>query len=515
MNFGKHKKRTIFATLIALTILVVTLLSCRREVELGQFEMHDGVIQTDRPTPASQPSKSEPAPDDDELTIKVIPTFMPTPTRAVPDTTAVYYTVRVGDTMSRIAILYGTTVESIMRLNNLGNADQLQIGQQLQVSLDAQYTGPADHLIPDSEMVLGPGYASFDVETFVSSHSGFLNPYVETVLGVSMTGPDIVDMVSRQYSVGPRVLLALLELKGGWVTNPAPSYQQQLFPLDIVGPEYWQGLYHQLIMAADALNTGFYGWWYDTVWLLQTQDGAYTRYSEQLNAGTAGVQYLLAKSAANNADLVNTLNGFTDVYRQLFGNPFDYAVEPLTAPDTPGLDLTLPWSEGETWYMSGGPHPGWGTLGAFSALDFVTGERNIGCQISQGWVTAATNGLIVMSHDGMVLQDTDGDGDMGTGWVILYMHIASQDRVSVGSNLSIGDKIGHPSCEGGVSFASHLHLARRYNGLWIAVDDTRWPITLSGWTATPGSQAYEGTLSRDGVVKTACECWEDVNAIVH
>lgn len=515
MSLWKIRKPYKLAIISVLTLLIMTLLGCRREVEIGRLEMHEGVIQSDRPTPVSQASKSEPSPNDDEESHKVIPTLMPTPTRAVPDTTAVYYTVRVGDTMSRIAILYGTTVESIMTLNHLSNADQLQIGQKLQVSLDAQHIGPSDHLIPDSEMVLGPGYTDFDVETFVSSHGGFLNPYVEPVMGVTMKGAEIVELVARQYSVGPRVLLSLLELKGGWVTNPSPSYQQQLFPLDFVGPEYWQGLYHQLIMVADALNTGFYGWWYDNVWLLQTQDGSYTRYSEQLNAGTAAIQYTLAKSAVNHADLLEVLNRFTDVYDQLFGNPFDYAVEPLIPVDAPDLNLSLPWSKGETWYLSGGPHPGWGTLGALSALDFVTGERNIGCQISQGWVTAATDGTVVMSHDGMVLQDVDGDGEMGTGWVLLYMHIAAQERVAEGTHLSTGDKIGHPSCEGGVSYASHLHLARRYNGLWIAVDDGRWPITLSGWSASPGSQAYEGTLTKDGLVKTACECWEEVNAIVH
>ena len=115
----------------------------------------------------------------------------------------------------------------------------------------------------------------------------------------------------------------------------------------------------------------------------------------------------------------------------------------------------------------------------------------------------------------MVIQDTDWDGYVGTGWVVLYMHMATQDRVEVGTYLEVGDRIGHPSCEGGVSFASHLHLARRYNGLWIAADDTRWPMNLSGWTAQQGSQQYEGTLHKDLEVKTACECWEELNGITH
>jgi murein DD-endopeptidase MepM/ murein hydrolase activator NlpD len=364
-------------------------------------------------------------------------------------------------------------------------------------------------------MILGPGYRSFDVESYVSSQSGYLNQHLESVMGVNMSGTDIVELVAKQYSVGPRVLLSLLELKGAWVTNQVPSPLQQIYPLGYVGPEYWQGLYHQLILAADALNTGFYGWWYDDVWMIQTQDGVFTRYSEHLNAGTAGIQYTLADSSSDYGDLVESLNQFSQVYDRLFGNPFDYAVEPLIPAEAQSLPLTLPWQKGETWYISGGPHSGWGTLGAFSAIDFVTGENHIGCQISQGWVTAATDGVVILSEDGMVMQDVDGDGYMGTGWVLLYMHMAAQERVADGTDLSTGDKVGHPSCEGGVSYASHLHFSRRYNGVWIAADDQRWPMTLSGWVAEPGSQPYEGTMTRDGVTRTACECWEEVNAIVH
>ena len=134
-------------------------------------------------------------------------------------------------------------------------------------------------------------------------------------------------------------------------------------------------------------------------------------------------------------------------------------------------ELVLPWPEGDTWYFTGGPHPGWGTQGVFSALDFVTNERNIGCAISRQWVTAAAAGPVVVSQLGIVLQDLDGDEFLGTGWVVLYMHAASDGRVEAGTMLQVGDRVGRPSCEGGVSNASHLHLARRYNGVWIAADD--------------------------------------------
>ena len=112
-------------------------------------------------------------------------------------------------------------------------------------------------------------------------------------------------------------------------------------------------------------------------------------------------------------------------------------------------------------------------------------------------------------------EDLDDDGFLGTGWTVLYLHVATQGRVPAGVMLNPGGRVGHPSCEGGLSNASHLHLARRYNGVWIAADDPRWPMALSGWQPASYGQAYDGTLTRGQQVKEACECWTAVNAIYH
>ncbi len=87
--------------------------------------------------------------------------------------------------------------------------------------------------------------------------------------------------------------------------------------------------------------------------------------------------------------------------------------------------------------------------------------------------------------------DLDGDGNEETGWVIVYLHIATEGRVPVGTWLAQGDKIGHPSCEGGISTGSHLHIVRKYNGEWVPADGPclyhEWlargdgPPHLAGW----------------------------------
>jgi hypothetical protein len=58
-----------------------------------------------------------------------------------------------------------------------------------------------------------------------------------------------------------------------------------------------------------------------------------------------------------------------------------------------------------------------------------------------------------------------------------------------------GDTLGHPSCEGGFATGTHVHIARKYNGEWIAADGPI-PFNLSGWIAHAGDEAYLGYLSK-------------------
>jgi hypothetical protein len=202
-------------------------------------------------------------------------------------------------------------------------------------------------------------------------------------------------------------------------------------------------------------------------------------------------------------------------YRRLFGNPEQHAVEPLIPSDTEQPKLSLPWETGELWYYTGGPHGVWEEGSAWAALDFVPGEAAYGCKTAASWATAAASGLVVYSQDGEVVIDLDKDGHEETGWVLFYLHVASQDRVAKGTTVQKGDPIGHASCEGGVSEATHLHIARKYNGEWIAADGPL-PFVLSGWRAHSDGQEYDGTLTRGQQERTACECRvDDFNGLVN
>jgi hypothetical protein len=95
----------------------------------------------------------------------------------------------------------------------------------------------------------------------------------------------------------------------------------------------------------------------------------------------------------------------------------------------------------------------------------------------------------------VVAIDLDGDGDEGTGWVLIYLHMAEQDRATVGAWLAQDDPVGHPSCEGGTATGTHLHLTRKFNGEWLPVDGPL-PMVVGGWQVLPGEKRYQGYLVR-------------------
>ncbi len=368
------------------------------------------------------------------------------------------YAVQPNDTLATIAQLFGVTIDDLLAINTLADPNSLEVGQMITVPAGSTLQGPDLKIIPDSELIYGPTAADFSIAAEVKYSQGFLKAYSEDVGGGEISsGVEILDFVARNYGVNPRLLLALLEYRGGWLSQAYPSEQQVKYPMGIIQAGR-EGLLRQALDAADALNYGYYGWKYRGITALSLSDGQRVFYAPTLNAGTVGVEYMLSLTtdpAQWQRDLFPT--GFFQTYLSLFGDPFVHAFEPMTPPDLTQPTLTLPFAPGEEWVFTGGPHGGYNSGSAWSAIDFAPPKppdeliaAQGSCYVSPYFATAVAHGVIARSGQGYVILDLDGDGNEFTGWTIVYLHMDDFERIAAGTVVQAGDKLAHPSCQGGV-----------------------------------------------------------------
>lgn len=438
---------------------------------------------------------------------------MPIPTPATPLYS--YHTLAMGETLTYIAYRYNTSIEEIVAMNSLDGPDALlQEGQALRVPLSVTRTLTTTHLLPDSEVVYSPAYTSFNVAEFITEQGGYLQYYYEQVDGTELTGPEVVTLVAERFSVGPRVLLALLEHHSQWVTDPSVRDWQYRRPM---GPKNPHGrLYLAMAHTANIINQAYYGYKRDGFWVFRLADRSRAVTPVGLNAGTVAIQNALATHAEQDTWQADTDN-FMNTYALLFGDPISYTIDVLVPSNLTQPALVLPWKKGEGFYFTSGPHPGYIDGSAWAAIDFGPPDVLGSCFYSNVPNTAVAPGQIVTAKQGEVQLDLDSDGYIQTGWVLLYLHVALDvdTPVQMGQHVDVGDVIGYASCEGGLSNASHLHLARRYNGEWLDAGGSV-PMVLSGWEVQPSSLPYEGVLQNGSETRESCECWDaTLNLITH
>lgn len=417
----------------------------------------------------------------------------------------VEYTARSGDTLPALAARFNTTVAEIRAANPQVPADATTMPPGMPMQIPIYYRsfwGTQFQILPDGLFVNGPSASTFDVEAFVQSHPGWLKDFRAYAQGTTRPAAEIVRLVAANYSVSPRVLLAVLEYRTGALSQPvAPEGR---YPLGIYNYNY-PGLYMQLIWVANVLNNGFYGWRTGQMIEFEHTSGRIERPDPWQTAASVAFQYfssLLYDGAEY--DLAIGPQGFAQVYSRLFGDPWGSEDNNIPV-SLQQPALTLPFRPGEIWSLTGGPHTGWGTLLPWAALDFAPGASTGGCVPTDKPAVAMADGVVARSETGVVMLDLDGDGDERTGWVLLYLHVATSGRAEAGAVLRAGDPVGYPSCEGGTATGTHIHVARKYNGEWIPADSAI-PFNLDGWIAHNGKAPYSGTLTRGSRTIIACDC---------
>lgn len=418
----------------------------------------------------------------------------------------ILYYAQSGDSIGVLAIRFGVEAQEITSTASVPEEGFIPVGQLLLIPNRLKQTSSNLKLFPDSEVVNSPSSVDFDIAAFVDQAGGYLSTYKEQVYAHGqMSGAAIVEKVSKEFAIHPRLLLALIEHQSGWVYGPKPTDEfSQWYPLGIKMDA--AGLHHQLVQAAGLIESGYYGWREGTLVTTDFQDGWKLRLAAELNCGTVGLMQFFS-TLYRFEDWSNNLygeDGFIATYSRMFGDPWVIAQEhePIFTPDVLQPEMILPFEPGVVWAYTVGPHAAWGAADVRAALDFSPPTAESGCHTNWNWVTAAAAGLVVRSEEGVVVVDMDGDGYEQTGWNVIYLHIATADRVPVGTWLEAGDRVGHPSCEGGKSTGTHLHIARKYNGEWVPAEGPL-AFVMSGWKTKSGSEFLQGWLVKGEEVRQA------------
>jgi len=453
--------------------------------------------------------------------------FIPTPTVFIPPTETlvptpnvqrdpIVYHAQAGDTLAVVATHFGVGKDQIQSNVTLPETSFINPGTLLVIPQVLINTTASEHLLPDSEFVYSRAITDSDFPTdvvsFVEQAGGYLSQPREYEHTMLTNGGEIVKQIAQNNSINPFLLLALLEYQSHWVFGQPQNLAQLKYPMGYIDYDD-DGLVHQLRWAVNQLSIGYYGWRegrLTEIVLENSQNPASdvtARIEPGLNAGTVALQYYFSQIYESD-EWIQALDddtGFITRYEDMFGSPENRSqYEPLFSHDLIQPSLELPFTPGTVWNYTGGPHGAWEREGSWSAIDFAPSGFGGECSRSLAYVTASAPGLVVHAQDGVIVINLDYNNNEHSGWVLLYLHIATDGRlVNAGDEVNIGDKLGHPSCEGGLSTGTHVHMARKYNGEWMTADGPI-PFVISGWRVHKGAVPYKGSLTKSGeVVVTA------------
>jgi len=416
------------------------------------------------------------------------------------------YLTQSGDTLEIVAARFQVRISDIHNHDQVPADQLLDPGQTLVIQRSGFDSPIAARLLPDSEVVYSPTTADFSTQDYLAGTGGFLRGHEEYMRSTGLTpAAEIIERVGLENSIHPRLLLALLEYQCSCVSGKLDQGLDADFLMGVSDPAR-RGLYRQLGWTVNQLSLGYYGWRQGWLHQLILEDGSVIKLPPDLNAGSVSLAYLFSQITDRDGwhEAMHPDHGFLHLHRELFPALWESGVkeDELFPSGLKQPDLILPFQVERVWSFTSGPHQAWETEGALAALDFAPASERYGCEPSAAWVLAAADGFVVRSEHNALVLDLDGDGIEGTGWAILYMHIADFQRAGEGTYLHRGDPVGHPSCEGGPADGTHVHLARKFNGEWIAAGGPL-PFVMSGWVSNAGYRPYEGSLRRGDQVVLA------------
>ena len=336
-------------------------------------------------------------------------------------------------------------------------------------------------LFSDELFLYGRDAEAFDLGGYLAVHAPQLRDKQE-----------LIAHWSGYYSINPKVVLALMELKSELLSAPSPDKLRAPFAELSTA----SGFAGQLRDVLRQLSRRFYS--YEAY---QREQGL-TRFTPDtgaLNGASAALLGVL--QGANNAPAVLKRSSPLQAFTQYFATLFNMAPEQLRSAESgaetvlavsslpPTNMLQLPWYQGYSW-QSNGAHSHTGSGSPYSSIDVSYDWPGWGAQTYS--VAAAHGGRV------SVLSRCQVRVTNANGWSTNYYHMDNV-RVSNGETIAVNTKLGVYAgnrntalCEGGSSTGPHLHFSLLYNGRYVSLQG----VNLGVFRVSVGSYNYDNQCSR-------------------
>ncbi|MCZ6528915.1 MAG: dockerin type I domain-containing protein [Chloroflexi bacterium] len=345
-------------------------------------------------------------------------------------------------------------------------------------------------LVSDGQFVWGPNVGDFNIEAFLADRR---SPLVEYAADI--------ELWASYSSVNPKVLIAILELRQGWVSGISYSIPEEEIRTTIEDTAMsLASTFYEHLHTWGALRPAFtpvpaFG---PSVLL---HDGSAASLDPSQSSGTVALMAAMAADIAPEG-YESKFAGMTRDFRAIFGamfpesDPLDTSNEIVPQNTPPDNLFQLPFPLGAEWVASG-PHSwnGGSWPPPFSSIDFFTGGGSCAAPPNQ-YAVAAGYGTVNRPSGYRCWLEIDHGG----GWVTSYYHL---QNLYSGAPLNRGGKVGTIACEtcaGGFSTGPHVHFTLKYNGAYTSLEG----VKFSGWTVHVGSVPYNsGSFEREGTALPA------------
>ncbi|MFD6162509.1 peptidoglycan DD-metalloendopeptidase family protein [Nocardia sp. NPDC060256] len=160
----------------------------------------------------------------------------------------------------------------------------------------------------------------------------------------------------------------------------------------------------------------------------------------------------------------------------------------LTAPQprSANTGLSLPWKQGQAWFMGGGPHGISGESRPYNSVDFNGGDgRVMAPAAGRIYKTCVRNG----SAEVKIVHNN--------GYTTSYYHMTDIIGAADGTEIAAGTYLGHTGTQlpcGGFASGAHVHMSLYKGSQPVPVNG----VTLGGWTFHEGPEAYGGYAEHEG-----------------